>query len=203
MKYLKIVWFEQIFTLSTIFIQFKSLLNQWSNFQVSENVQKIIFLQKMAQKSGFFWDTNLVIMIFARPCPNLEFSQKMCWFSKLCIFPGFLVLRCSKARKCSEFVPNFVSFGAFYYEKWLTFRKCSEMVPNFTPCGAFNLEKNDFWYLLENVLICIVKKRKCSQLVLNLTMFRIQKVLHWQPWRANLLVNESVIFWFRFFKTQL
>ena len=98
--------------------------------------------------SGFFWDTNLVIMIFARPCPNLEFSQKMCWFSKLCIFPGFLVLRCSKARKCSEFVPNFVSFGAFYYEKWLTFRKCSEMVPNFTPCGAFNLEKK--WLLVLN-----------------------------------------------------
>ena len=45
-----------------------------------------------------------------------------------------------KARKCSEFVPNFVSFGAFFYEKLLTLRKCSELDPNFTLCGAFNLE---------------------------------------------------------------
>ena len=117
----------------------------------------------LSRFSEHWWNSDLF-----RPLnfENQSFGSKVMHF---CSIFSFKML---KARKCSEFVLNFVSFGAFYYEKWLKFRKCSELVPNFTLCRAFNLEKN--WLLelkLENVIICIVKNRKCSELVQNLTFF--------------------------------
>ena len=108
----------------------------------------------LSRFSEHWWNSDLFRLLNFE---NRSFGSKVMHFFSIFSF------KMLKARKCSEFVPNFVSFGAFYYEKGLTFRKCSELVPNFTLCGAFNLEKN--WLLvlkLENVLICIVKNRKCS-----------------------------------------
>ena len=61
--------------------------------------------------------------------------------SKVMHFFSILSFKMLEARKCSEFVPNFVSFGAFCHEKWLLFSKCSELALNFTLCGDFNSEK--------------------------------------------------------------
>ena len=74
-----------------------------------------------------FWNTGEILT-----CLALWILKNRSFGSKVTHFCSIFSFRMLKPRKCSEFVLNFVSFGAFYYEKRLTFRKCSELDPNLT-----------------------------------------------------------------------